>query len=161
VEDDVTAYLEWENGATGTFITSTGDAPGVNRLEIALEEALIVCENDTLRIGSLKEELGMKEADYRASSEDFFRKLKGTWTETSYEKEPRQYEKILQAFADECNGIGKSNAPGDQGRMSLLLSNAMYLSSWERKMIEIPVPGSSYEQEFEKEFEGLLRKKSG
>ncbi len=159
VEDDVTAYLEWENGATGTFITSTGDAPGVNRLEIALEEALIVCENDKLRIGSLQEELGMKEKEYRASSEDFFRKIKGTWTETSYEKEPNQYEKVLQAFADECNGIGKSVAAGAQGRLSLLLSNAMYLSSWERKMIDIPVPGSSYEQEFEKEFENWLKKK--
>ena len=70
-----------------------------------------------------------------------------------------QYEKVLQAFADECNSIGKSVAAGAQGRLSLLLSNAMYLSSWERKMIDIPVPGSSYEQEFEKEFENWLQKK--
>lgn len=161
VEDDVTAYFEWENGATGTFITSTGDAPGINRLEISLEEALIVCENDTLRIGSLQEELGMKEADYRASSEDFFRKLKGTWSETSYKKEPNQYERVVQAFADECNGMGKSVASGDQGRLSLLLSNAMYLSSWERKMIEVPAPGSAYELKFETEFENWLQKKAG
>jgi anthranilate synthase/aminodeoxychorismate synthase-like glutamine amidotransferase len=57
VEDDVTAYLEWENGATGTFITSTGDAPGINRLEISLEEALIVCENGNIRIGELAQEI--------------------------------------------------------------------------------------------------------
>ena len=34
VEDEVTAYLEYDNGATGVFITSTGEAPGTNRLEI-------------------------------------------------------------------------------------------------------------------------------
>ena len=34
VEDDVTAYLEFPNGATGVFITTTGDAPGTNRLEV-------------------------------------------------------------------------------------------------------------------------------
>jgi len=34
VEDDVTAYMEYENGATGVFITTTGEAPGTNRLEI-------------------------------------------------------------------------------------------------------------------------------
>ena len=27
-EDDVTAYMEYENGATGVFITTTGEAPG-------------------------------------------------------------------------------------------------------------------------------------
>ncbi|MBP3218372.1 MAG: Gfo/Idh/MocA family oxidoreductase, partial [Lachnospiraceae bacterium] len=73
VEDDVTAYFEWADGASGTFITSTGDAPGLNRLEISLDEAMIVCENGKLRIGTLQEELGMKEADYRRISEDFFR----------------------------------------------------------------------------------------
>ena len=63
VEDDVTAYMEWENGATGTFITSTGDAPGLNRLEISLEEAMITCENGKLRVGELEQEMSGKEAD--------------------------------------------------------------------------------------------------
>ena len=159
VEDDVTAYLEWANGATGTFITSTGDAPGINRLEVSLEEALIICENDRLRIGSVYEEMGMKEADYRASSEDFFKKIKGTWKELSFEKEPAPYEKVLQAFANECNGSGKSIASGNDGRYSLLLSNAMYLSSWEHKMIEIPAPGSPSETYFEKSFEEELKQR--
>ncbi len=35
VEDDVTAFFEYANGATGLFITSTGEAPGTNRLEIS------------------------------------------------------------------------------------------------------------------------------
>lgn len=79
VEDDVTAYLEWENGANGTFITSTGDAPGLNRLEISLEEAMLVCENGRLKIGELAPELGMKEEAYRKSCMDFFRKINGVW----------------------------------------------------------------------------------
>ena len=37
VEDDVTAYLEFPNGATGVFVTTTADAPGTNRFEITLE----------------------------------------------------------------------------------------------------------------------------
>ena len=48
VEDDVTAYLEFENGATGVFVTTTGDAPGTNRFEITLERAKLVCENNEL-----------------------------------------------------------------------------------------------------------------
>ncbi len=160
VEDDVTAYMEWENGATGTFITSTGDAPGVNRLEISLEEALIVCENGKLRIGEVAQEMGCKEAEYRRSSTDFFAKIKGTWTEIELETEPQPYVKVIRSFADEILGRGKSVADGREGRKSLILSNAIYLSSWEREMVELPVIGSDAERSFEKKFETALGQKT-
>ena len=48
VEDDVTAYMEFPNGATGVFVTSTADAPGTNRFEITLERGKLVCEDDKL-----------------------------------------------------------------------------------------------------------------
>lgn len=159
VEDDVTAYMEWDNGATGTFITSTGDAPGINRLEISLEEALIVCENNTIRIGELEQEMGGKEADYMRSSTDYFRKIKGTWTEIKPDTEPAPYVKIIQAFVDEIRGRGRSVADGREGRKSLLLSNAIYLSSWKREMVVIPQIGSPEEKLFEKEFETALKAK--
>ena len=44
VEDDVTAYAEYANGATGVFITSTGEAPGTNRLEISADNGKVVLE---------------------------------------------------------------------------------------------------------------------
>jgi predicted dehydrogenase len=45
VEDDVTAYFEYENGTTGVFVTSTGEAPGTDRLELAAENGRVVIEN--------------------------------------------------------------------------------------------------------------------
>ena len=45
VEDDVTAYMEYDNGATGVFITSTADAPGTNRLEILGDKGQLICEH--------------------------------------------------------------------------------------------------------------------
>ncbi|MBR6809024.1 MAG: Gfo/Idh/MocA family oxidoreductase, partial [Clostridia bacterium] len=45
VEDDVTAYLEFENGATGVFVTSTGDGCGSNRFEVQMDGAKLVVEN--------------------------------------------------------------------------------------------------------------------
>ena len=160
VEDDVTAYFEWDNGATGVFITSTGEAPGSNRLEISLEEATIICENGRLKIGETFPEMKMKERDYRAQSTDYFGKIKGTWHELEFEKEEAPYEKVLQSFSNECNGAGKSIANGSEGRKSLLISNAIYLSSWEKKMINIPVIGSDKEIEFEQEFEGMLKERT-
>ena len=158
VEDDVTAYLRWPNGATGTFITSTGDAPGINRLEISLDEAMLVCENGELRIGELYPELGMKEADYMASSEDYFRKIKGSWKVEQPEKITDAYRRVLQGFSDACLGKGEMIAEGSEGRLSLMISNAIYLSSWKGRMITLPQIGSREELEFEKEFEEEFNK---
>ncbi len=159
VEDDVTAYFEWENGATGTLITSTGDAPGINRLEISLEEALLVCENGIIKIGTLAEELGTTEAQYRKQSTDYFRKINGTWTQHVPEKEETPYEKVLQSFADACMGTGDCIVSGMEGRKSLVISNAVYLSSWEKRMVAIPQAGTQEELVFEQLFEKWLSKK--
>ena len=160
VEDDVTLYMEWENGASGTFISSTGEAPGINRLEISLEEAMIVCDRGVLKIGELYPELGMKEEEYRKTSDDYFRKIRGTWKEAALSEEAdNPYRIVLQSYANACLGRGSNVANGTEGRKSLLLSNAAYLSSWEGRMVEIPVPGCSAEKEFERSFESWLEKK--
>lgn len=157
VEDDATVYMEWENGACGTFITSTGDAPGINRLEISLEEAMLVCENGELRIGELEPELGMKERCYRETSEDFFRKIRGTWKTETFEREGDPYQKILQNFADVLNGKEeKLIAAGKEGNNSLYLSNGAYLSSFEKRMVELPQSGTIQETVFEAEFKAHL-----
>ena len=178
VEDDVTAYFEWADGATGTFVSSTGDAPDVNRLELFMDEALIICENGKLRIGELQQEMGKTEAEYRRTCTEFFKPIKGTWHEITPPEETSPYEKLLQGFADECEGTapGKSSASGGfsggvsggfaapdgrEGRKSLLISNAIYLSSWKKKMIELPKIDSEEELKFEKAFENSLNKKCG
>jgi len=158
VEDDVTAFFEWENGATGTFITSTGDAPGVNRLELSFEDAMIVCEKGKLKIGTVEEEMGCKEREYCKKATDFFKHIDGSWKETTPEVEKEPYQKVLQAFSDEIQGKGKCIADGSEGKKSLILSNAMYLSSWEKRMISLP-QNEKEELAFEKEFEAAFSKK--
>ena len=44
VEDDVTAYMEWENGASGGVHCINRRGTSVNRLEISLDNALLVCD---------------------------------------------------------------------------------------------------------------------
>ena len=159
VEDDVTVYFEWPDGATGTFVASTGDAPGVNRIELFLDEALIICENDTLKIGELLPELGTSEAQYRRNSMDFFKPIQGTWTTNTLPAESNPYQKVLQAFCDECISNGKSVAEGLDGHKTMIISNVIYLSSWQHKMIELPLVNSKEEIKFEKKFEKEMKKK--
>lgn len=159
VEDDVTMYMQWENGAVGSFITSTGDVPGVNRLEISLEEAMLVCQDGKLMIGEIFPELLMKEKEYKSTAKEFFRKIKGTWKALEFTAPEEPYKIVLQAFADECVGKGECIAKGSEGMDSLLLSNAAYLSSWKECKITIPKRGTKEMLSFEREFEEYLERK--
>lgn len=151
VEDEVTAYLEWKNGATGVFVASTGEAPGVNRLEIALDDALLVCEKGQLRVC----ELDKPESEYHREQKDVFAKPAARWRDEECGDAQGAYEKVLTDFAQ-----GHLVAGGEEAIYSLHLSNAIYLSSWEHRMVEIPVPGSAEEAEFERKYEEWLARKA-
>ena len=49
VEDDVSAFMQYNNGASAVFITSTGETPGTNRLEITAERGRVVVEDGKIR----------------------------------------------------------------------------------------------------------------
>ena len=70
VEDDVTAYLEFANGMTGVFVTTTGDAPGTNRLEISGTKGKLVCEHDTITF----DKLGADEREWCKTCKEGFQK---------------------------------------------------------------------------------------
>ena len=151
VEDDVTAYFEWENGATGVFIASTGEAAGINRFEISLDNALLVCEKGNLRIL----ELDKPESEYRKGHGDLFAKPVCSWREIAVEEAVEPYIILLKEFNE-----GKLVAEGAEAIKSLYITNAIYLSSWENRRVELPEPGSADELEFEKRFESWLARKS-
>lgn len=155
VEDEVTAYMEWENGATGIFIASTGEAPGVNRLELSMDNALIVCENETLRVC----ELDKPEIEYREKSTDLFVRPGSTWSDMECDVSQAPYELVLNNFAAAVRGEEQPVAPGEEAGNSLRLSNAIYLSSWQGRMVELPLSGTAKEREFEAAFEECLEKK--
>ena len=154
VEDEVTAYFKFENGATGTFYSTTGEASGINRLEISMENALLVLENGELRVRELK----VHEPEYRKNATDFFAQPEGEWKEIQYEGTDGAHIGVLQNFADAVEGKTELFIHGAEGQKSLNLSNAMYLSSWKSQMVALP---RNLEEEiaFEKEYEEWLNKK--
>ena len=146
VEDDVTAYLEFENGATGVFVTTTGDAPGTNRLELTFEMGKIVCENGKLIFDRLKE----NEREFCRTSENGFAKPETEHTEIETDGMNEQHIGVFKAFADRILNGGPLIAEGREGINGLTLSNAMYLSSWLDKTVDIPFDEDLFLQELDK-----------
>lgn len=135
VEDDVTAYMEFPNGATGVFVTTTGDAPGTNRFEITMEKGTLICEHDTLRFYELEE----SEREFCFRSTEGFQKPEGHWTELETDGENPQHVGVLRAFAANILRGEPLVARGEEGLNGVMLCNAMYLSSWLNRAVELPV----------------------
>lgn len=135
VEDDVTAYLEYPSGATGVFITSTGDAPGTNRFEITMDKAKIVCEDFKLSVY----ELEVSEREHCFTTKEGFSAPAGKWIDVETDGQNPQHVGVLTAFADHILHGGPLVARGEEGINGLTLSNAMHLSSWLGQPVTLPL----------------------
>ncbi|MBO4421072.1 MAG: Gfo/Idh/MocA family oxidoreductase [Lachnospiraceae bacterium] len=156
VEDDVTAYMEFANGATGVFVTTTGDAPGTNRLELTFEMGKIVCENNKLIFDRLSE----NERTFCKTAENGFAQPEREHIEVETDGKNEQHMGVLRAFTDRILTGGKLIAEGKEGINGLLLSNAMFLSSWLGKEVSIPFDEDLFLEELNKRRK-LSKKKEG
>ena len=145
VEDDVTILARYKNGATGTFITSTGEYPGTNRLEISGTLGKIVIENGKLRFWKLP----VSERELCALSGDNFPKLEIGYEEYDVVKIPA-HATILQNFTDSILHGAELIAPGYDGINQLTLTNAAYLSAWKGKTVSLPLDPAEYDEYLDK-----------
>lgn len=146
VEDDVTAYLEYENGATGVFITTTADTPGTNRFEVTLEMGKLVCENDKLTLYKLE----MNEREFCKTAKGGFDQPEYKVIEVETDGLNEQHLGVFKAFADNILHNKPLVARGEEGINGLTLSNAMHLSSWLNKKVAIPFDEDLFLEELNK-----------
>lgn len=146
VEDDVTAYVEYENGATGVFITTTGDAHGTNRFEIQMDKAKFVVENDKLTV----EEYEISEPEFSKTNEVPFGCMNSNIFEPETDGKNEQHVGVLNAWANAILHGGRLVANGKEGINGLALSNAMHLSAFLGKTIEFPFDDELYYDELMK-----------
>ncbi len=157
VEDDVTAYVEYPNGATGVFITTTADAPGTNRFEVTLEGGKLVCENGKL----LRYQLDVNEREFCRTCKQAFGAPKATCTEVQTDGKSEQHIGVLKAFAGAILRGEPLIASGTEGINSLMISNAMHLSSWLGKPVTLPIDEDLFWSELQKRIATSKRKKEG
>ena len=134
VEDDVTAYLQFANGATGVFVTTTGDAPGTNRFEVTGTLGKLVCENDKLTFWKLAQD----ERGFCRTATEGFAQPQCQQVEVETDGENLQHVGVLNAFAGKILHGTPLVAEGTEGLGGLTLSNAMHLSSWLGRAVDIP-----------------------
>lgn len=154
VEDDVTAYLEYPNGATGVFITTTGEAPGTNRLEIVGQQGKLTVENGKIRF--IRNEVP---ADHfcQTTGEMFARPE--TWNvEIPVKGDGGLHQRITQNFVNSILHGEKIIAPAQEGANSVELANAMLYSSLTESTVELPLDADAYERKLKELIKNSNRK---
>jgi predicted dehydrogenase len=142
VEDDVTAFLEYDNGATMVFIASTGEAPGTNRLEIAAENGKLVMEGG--QIVFTRNEIPTGE--FCRTSTAGFERPKSIQKTIPFEGNGGQHTEIMQNFTDTILTGAELIAPAAEGIHSVELANAMLLSTFEDRTVDLPLDAAHYEK---------------
>lgn len=141
VEDEVTAFFEYKNGATGTFITTTGETPGTNRLEISGTKGKLLCGYDNLYF--YKNEKDSQE--FSNTEPSGFARPKMVKTEVETDGKNPQHAGIINNFANAILGLEEQFVAGEEGINGVELMNAIELSGWnDGEKIALPIDEERY-----------------
>ena len=157
VEDDVTAYMEYPNGATGVFVTTTGDAHGTNRFEVQLDRARIIVEDDRLSLL----EFDVAEPEWSRTNRAPFATMPAHALEVPLDGENPQHVGVLNAWAGAILRGEPLVARGEEGIQGLTLSNAMHLSAFLGRKVTLPIDEDLYYDELMKRVAASRRKTGG
>ena len=143
VEDEISAILEYPNGAVGHFVTTTGEAPGTNRLEVAGDRGKIVAENGKLTFTRTRKAV----REVRETSKEMFANPE-TWTiDVPLPPAPAEPHKLItENFVRAILKDEPLISPGVEGVRGLELGNAMLMAGLTRRPVELPLDGDAYEQ---------------
>ncbi len=148
VEDAVTAMLDYPGGATGVFITSTGEAPGVNRLEVAADRGHVVIENGQMTFQRTEHSV----AGHTRTCAQSFTKPDCWEIKIPAAELTNGHIEILQNFADAILDGKPLIAPATEGVFSVELANAMLHSAFTAAPVILPLDSAAYQTELESRF---------
>jgi predicted dehydrogenase len=146
VEDNVTVFMEYPTGATGLFVTSTGESPGTNRLEIAGDRGKLVLENGKLTF--TRNEIPMR--TFSKTAKTGFAKPDLWNIEIPLENTPAQHATVMTNFVEAILDGAPLIVPGAEGIHSVEFSNAALYSSWTDQTVRLPLDSAAYEKALQK-----------
>ena len=157
-EDEVTAYFEYENGSTCSFVTSTGEAPGVNRLEIIGRKGKVTLEN-----GKLHFTRNLVPADeFSRTSPLAYDPPPSEEVDLPLEGEGGTHNEVVEKFVAAILDGTPLVAEAEEGIHQVELSNAILYSSLTGKTVELPLDGDAFEAKLNELIKGsTFQKKTG
>jgi predicted dehydrogenase len=144
-EDEVTCYVEYENGGTGVFVTSTGEAPGTQFMEIASDRGKVLMESTRADGGITFWRTVESVKKFNDEAEAGFAKPETWRTEIPGGHGP-EHRGIIVNFTEAILDKKPLLAPGTDGLNGVMLANAMLLSAWTDEWVDLPFDDATDEK---------------
>lgn len=141
VEDEVTAMLSYADGATGVVVASTGEAPGINRLDIVGDRGTLSFDGERLSVEISQQSV----SEHCASTHEMFGVPEFVKQEVPVRAELNQHACVLQDVVDAVLDGSTLATPLAEGVGSVELANAMLLSAWEERRVSLPLDAEHYQ----------------
>lgn len=141
VEDEVTAVLNHTGDMTGLLQASSGEAPGVNRLEIVGDYGVLSWDDAHMILMRADQSV----SNHCATTLEMFGMPEFTKETIPLNRGTNQHALVIKNFVDTLLGRATLLTSVDQGIGSLQLANAMLLSQWEKQPVIVPVDATRYE----------------
>ncbi len=140
VEDQVTAYLEYDSGANGVFVASTGEAPGSNCLEVVGDLGKVVVERHGLTVTRN----ATSTLELLRSGPARLPKGSVSIEDIPLEHGPSPLTFMIQNFVNAILEGEALVAPASDGLASVELANAMIYSGITQQTVELPLDPALY-----------------
>lgn len=141
VDDAVDIQFSYRSGFHGTMISATGEAPGVNRLEIWGSKGKLTVD-ETIRMFFDENEMSTEE--FGLVNTEKFAGIPHAQRELELEPMGNLYQDILRNFGQHLLDGTALFAAGWDGLRQVQLANAVYISGWEEKRVNVPVEDGRY-----------------
>ena len=135
VEDDVTAYVEYPNGATGLFVTTTGEAPGTNRLEVTGDNGKVVIEGNSITFWKTRVPASQHIREYKGG----FGSPECWKCDVPPGRDGGGHKDITTSWVQAILKGTPLLADGREGIKSVEIANAMLLSAWTDAWVDLPI----------------------
>ena len=145
VEDNVSIFMEWKNGATGVFVSSTGETPGTNRFEIVGTRGKVVLENGKLTFTRNDADM----IEFSKAAKTGFAKPETTEENIPIENAEAPHAALMQNFVDAIIDGSPLMVPGEEGIHSVELANVMLYSSLIQQTVELPMDSAAFEKKLQ------------
>lgn len=155
VEDDVTAYMEYDNGATGCFITTTGEAPGTNRFEYVGTKGKLIFEDGKLTFHRNRVPVDQ----HLLEATTGFGKPECWTCDIPIHGEATNHAGIMSDWVQAIQGEKELFVQGVEGINGLSLGNAMLMSAWTDGWVDLPVDGARFRELLEERVKTSTYKK--
>ena len=146
VENTAEAIFHYADGCMGHFYVSTAHEPSLDRIEVFGDKGTLVSTAGKLRFARLASPLTRHIRTCKIAEADVAR-IDARWSPVELPAKPGgRHVDVIRAFARHILRGSDMVAPGREALNELELSNAMYVSGFTGKPVDLPVDAAEVER---------------